>query len=314
MSLSPELMEDFNQIKQELQKKYERAKAYSGLYRIMPEVARGNSFIVDALEPVVEVISKLDLNGNDSTEGLREFSKRWQDAVKELPDIRRNLERFDGVYDDIWDNMSQVDKGINEFLENFDLQETPDIEKETKTNEEKQKKFESVDLQRNMQKADVTKTQSDAEKVLEEQKIAIKEKSGNGNEVQEKAIREQIDENKKSDIKPKKLNVIDELKRIDKMVDRSHSGESFKNMMFALKELSEQNVLPKEMVDTYRYMFNEVKKHGNTQRGVLDLSTEINNQIEELKNDRFASGIQNIKKLGVEKSIILKHKIDLQNS
>lgn len=49
--------------------------------------------------------------------------------------------------------------------------------------------------QRNMQQVDVAKTQGEIDKALEEQRLADQEKSGNGNESQEKALREQKEKN-----------------------------------------------------------------------------------------------------------------------
>lgn len=74
------------------------------------------------------------------------------------------------------------------------------------------------------------------------------------------------------------------LRQIVDMFDRQNSDESFKKMMFALKEVADSKMVPDEMVDAYRAIFEKVKKHGNTERGIFDLSTELYNQIDELQN------------------------------
>lgn len=74
------------------------------------------------------------------------------------------------------------------------------------------------------------------------------------------------------------------LRQIVDMFDRQNSDESFKKMMFALKEVADSKMVPDEMVDAYRAIFENVKKHGNTERGIFDLSTELYNQIDELQN------------------------------
>lgn len=74
------------------------------------------------------------------------------------------------------------------------------------------------------------------------------------------------------------------LRQIVDMFDRQNSDESFKKMMFALKEVADSKMVPDEMVDAYRAIFEKVKKHGNTERGILDLSSELYDQIDELQN------------------------------
>lgn len=78
---------------------------------------------------------------------------------------------------------------------------------------------------------------------------------------------------------------IEKLRAVANMFDPQHSDESFKKMMLALKDISQSKLVPNEMIDSYRYIFNEVKEHRrNTEVAIFDLSTEIYNQIADLES------------------------------
>ena len=97
--------------------------------------------------------------------------------------------------------------------------------------------------------------------------------------------REDVQQDKVDEIPQSNKEAIEKLKAVANMFDRQHSDESFKNMMFALKDISESKLLPNEMIDSYRHIFNDVKEHHrNTEGGILDLSAEIYNQIADLKS------------------------------
>ena len=77
---------------------------------------------------------------------------------------------------------------------------------------------------------------------------------------------------------------ITKLREIAGMFDRQHSDTSFRNMMTGLKELADSKLVSEEMVNSYRTIFNEVKQHHNTERGIFDLVTELYNQIDVLEH------------------------------
>lgn len=126
-------------------------------------------------------------------------------------------------------------------------------------------------IKNKVQQADVVKTQGGIDKTFEKPKVDVKE-----NSVQ-KTGQEQLTKNSN-------IETIRALEKVVGMFDRQHSDESFKNMMVALKDLSEKKVVSEDLVQAYRNVLNDVKKHRNTERGIFDLSTEIYNQIDELKN------------------------------
>lgn len=202
-----EQIENFKGLADKIIKKYKRAKVYTDMFLKMdsPKAAKANEALVDVFEPLVAIINKVKDKQKLDKEDLEKFGQVWKNVKKELPNIYNQQDSLRANYDDIWDDMGQFVNLIDTFLkgENLDQKE-PNMSALGKE-----------ETQHAMTAADATKTQDEADKVLETQRQTSKENPGKGNEQQEKAIREQVSKNQeeKQGIKAEKNHALDPLKK-----------------------------------------------------------------------------------------------------
>ena len=177
-----EQIENFEIIKRELLKKYNRAQVYSGMHS-MPETAEAYSYVVSVLRPLVDICKDLDLSKNK--EKLKDFASAWKSVPETLYNVNNYLKDRDSAYDDVWDDMGQFVNFTDDFLKNANLNQ-----KESNVSALGKK-----ETQHTMNATDTAKTQDEADKALETQRQATKENSSRNNETQEKAVREQVSKN-----------------------------------------------------------------------------------------------------------------------
>ncbi|MBP9999192.1 MAG: hypothetical protein KBT14_00665 [Proteobacteria bacterium] len=235
--LSEQQIEQFNEIRKEILRRFNRVKAYSQFDpNVFPVSARAYSEISEVLEPLVDVLRQIDLEKSYDDKKLENFLLGWNNSANVFSKHYDKLHAKGVLYEDVWDGLNELDRGITNFMHGLGVFQEYQEKKEFLTEQDKNKK----------------KLEFEKEKTQESDPVQKYEK------------------------------VIAELRHIDEMVDRQHSDESFKKMMFGLKELRDKKLLPDRYVEAYRAIFNETKKCRNTENGILRLSSEINWQIQEM--------------------------------
>ncbi|MBO4480418.1 MAG: hypothetical protein J5742_02210 [Alphaproteobacteria bacterium] len=316
MPLSKKLIEDFEQIKNDILRRYNRSKVYAEVANRDPETHPNSALplnaVVETLEPVAHAVSELDLESYDK-ESFDNFSRVWTDAMKELPNIYPHLERADAAYDDVWNNMNEIENLVKEVIEKIQNDASLNSEQKTVNPQilEQEPKTSSVQQTPIEEKIVEPKEKSKTAELFEKEEVKKTMDAPYSTEFSKKQQnkdilqtpenlmnREDVVQNTKTDETPKSNKAaIQKLRKIVDMVDRKHSDESFRQMMVALKDVADSKLVSDEMVDAYRNIFGDVKKHRNTEKGILDLSAEIYNQIEELETaDRESQNTQSTQK------------------
>jgi hypothetical protein len=294
-----QLVEEFNYIRQNILKKYNRAKVYAGLSS-MPRTAEGNARVAEVLEPMVNILNKIDVNkkyDSDRREHLEKFGQEWSRAMNELPGLHNYLQSIDADYDDIWNDMNQFEKFTNDFLQRAG------IGQQSKEVLQKGKDFpvnplEEKQDQRNMQQSDVAKTQGELNKVLEKQKVESKENSDQkGNEAQDKALREQISKNKEQpQSTEEKMTPEQAMAKINGLVNEYREIYSKKG---SILDEDVFNVW-KELTDTMNYAFEHKLVSKDVEQQLVDTHNFL--RMNALNSSRQFEGIDRLQQIIGDKS------------
>lgn len=253
-------------------------KHFSELLERVSYHLRGvSSNYANMLEQMSDTLKSL--NNPDKFDSLEHFN---QVLKSEMDNIGQGLARYDWVTDNIRDNFMKLNKYVMpEFEKNVLREQGQNIGIEPRKSEPafqkptEQKVGKPVNVVPKLEKH-----------VLQEPSL---EKKQEAKDVSQKPldvmVREDGGQDKVNEKSQSNKEVIEKLKAVVNMFDPKHSDESFKKMIFALKDVSESKLVPNKMVDSYRHIFNEVKEHRrNTEVGIFDLSTEIYNQIADLES------------------------------
>ena len=222
--------------------------------------------------PTMDSVKKAIQKYTDAVErkNFHDVSRSFVELVKEI----NAAEKAGVIQKDLADEMRRPLREVQSGAYSVRLHQNA-VQSLNETVGEKQQKQEQ---QREMQSQDIVQSSADDKRKLEEEKAKQDKK------LDKQDIKQQPQQPKKQKSIKTHEESIAALQRIDKMVDRQHSDESFKNMMHGLKDLADKKLVSKENVDAYRAIFNEVKENHNTENGILKLSSELNVQMQEMRD------------------------------
>lgn len=299
--LSPEQIEQFESLKEEFLRRYHRAQVYHRNFQSKdwPVSAPFWENTVGAMEPLANMFKGLDLKEVTDTKQLEDLARQWGKTMADMSQVYNwldNQRAYDGAkytddvaYDDVWGNRDELDDAAKQFFTGIGLnqqqgKETPKKEYVKPETKVEQKQPEPKQPQEEIKTAPVPETPHDTVDGKKQEKKDVAQEPEDVLKREDKVQEEVVSQEKPQEKQNTNEAAIARLRQIVDMFDRQNSDESFKKMMFALKEVADSKMVPDEMVDAYRAIFENVKKHGNTERGIFDLSTELYNQIDELQN------------------------------
>ena len=120
--LSKEQIAEFNKIKSEILRRYNRVKAYSQ-FNMNPEgfPVSGPAYaeIHEAFQPVANAIRQIDVDKSYDEKKLQEVWRLWNESAPVFAKHRDKLEANDGLYGDVWDGLNQLDGSFEKFMKNI---------------------------------------------------------------------------------------------------------------------------------------------------------------------------------------------------
>lgn len=272
MQLSPELQQELADIRNIISQKYRQFLQHvdSSHGSENNDAANLYSNAVDVLEPPVLFDKYMNANQGFNKDDLEQYTGLLRNAMSDLSIIYNNLENMGAADKSLFGDMNLLDNKIDKFYGRL------------------QNGF-GQNPQREMGAADVVQSAADDKRKLEtelQQQDKVKDKQGIKKEnifAKDIKFTNRYHENT---VGRKKTNalILAEFQRIDKMFDRTHPAESFKKMMYAVRDANRNGLINKEQLEVYKNIFNQVKEHKNWERGIFDLSTELNIHMSEMRD------------------------------
>lgn len=141
-NISPELKKDFNYIKSEILRRYNRAKVYVEAFSRNPDIHEYSLPLLrstaEEFEPLVDMVNKIDLDKSYDKKALQEFGWKWREAMIGLPIYYRELEKLDAAYEDVWGDFNKLNNIGDDFFKNILGTEQKNVEtlKEPRTEQQ----------------------------------------------------------------------------------------------------------------------------------------------------------------------------------
>ena len=141
-NISPELKKDFNYIKSEILRRYNRAKVYVEAFSRNPDIHEYSLPLLrstaEEFEPLVDMVNKIDLDKSYDEKALQEFGWKWREAMIGLPIYYRELEKLDAAYEDVWGDFNKLNNIGDDFFKNILGTEQKNVEtlKEPRTEQQ----------------------------------------------------------------------------------------------------------------------------------------------------------------------------------
>ena len=293
----------------------------SSMSRVSAETGMLYQDAANTFEKLFAIGREINLDNPYNPDDLSRFRDLLRNAMdNDLPEIYARIQYKDGLTDNVKNNLMRLDDMCQNFYKLVEQEIQKNQEQIRDVNAVDEKGLDDLQLtqnnEREMHAQDIVQNpENDKRKLEEEQQQQDKEKDKNGLKKENPERRTGFSKsvkftNQYTDKVDKKEKTPDEkiaeLQRIDKMFDRAHSAESFKKMMFGIRDGVRAGLISRDQAKAYQAIFDEVKEHKNWENGIFLLSTELNVQQSEIrdaekakvgsydKSSKFKDGIVNV--------------------
>ena len=255
----------------------------------------------NTFEKLFAIGREINLDNPYNPDELSNFRDLLRNAMdNDLPEIYARIQYKDGLTDNVKNNLMRLDDMCQDFYKLVEQEIQKNQEQTRDTNSMDEKGLDDLQLtqnnEREMHAQDIVQNPENDKRKLDsdtqqQDKVADKQGIKKENPERRTGFSKSVKfTNQYTDKVGKKTpdEKIAELQRIDKMFDRAHSAESFKKMMFGIRDGVRAGLISKDQAKAYQAIFDEVKEHKNWENGIFLLSTELNVQQSEIRDEEKA--------------------------
>jgi hypothetical protein len=175
-TLSPEQIKAFENMKNDILRRYKRAKHYADIFsKSEMYYVSGPAYAATAqeLEPLAKIAEGIDLNKSYDEDNMLKFSQQFKETMAALPEQQKKLESVNFAFDDVFENLSGLDNSMNQFFSEIGLDQEPKAQKKEaeKAASDKEKDYPNVAQEQKIKQPESQVRQQDPKAKAPEQDV-----------------------------------------------------------------------------------------------------------------------------------------------